>query len=252
MSTRGRGCERPRSTPLASGAVCGQAVACSLPSLWSLKPAGTLILAPPPAGSPSLTMGTENSCAHRGTTQVPIVPTTAEVAEATPERAEGQEGVQAVRSPQLPGPTLLPRTLCMASGQCTGHQGASVWLGTPPRQQPQLRDRWARGRFPASQLGPGEAAGHGGRRCPGWLSPEQRTEPGSLPAAPGWADRAPRLPWPGGDSGPGPSQADSPPGALMAVHLSEYSQGRASGCPGARPQGDSGQMARNGRSSLLP
>lgn len=47
MSTRGRGCERPRSTPLASGAVCGQAVPCALPSLWSLKPAGTLILAPP-------------------------------------------------------------------------------------------------------------------------------------------------------------------------------------------------------------
>lgn len=77
---------------------------------------------------------------------------------------------------------------------------------------------------------------------------------GSLLLPPGWADRAPHLPWPGGgpDPGPGPSQADTPPVALTAANLSQCSQGQVSRRLGARPQGDSGQTARNGRSSLLP
>lgn len=107
-----RGCELPWSTPLTSGAMCRLAVPCFLPSLWSLKLVGTLTLASPSAWVPFPCKGDREQLCPQGHNPGPqIVPTPAEVAEATREPAEGQEGVQAVCSPQLPGPVLLPGAL---------------------------------------------------------------------------------------------------------------------------------------------
>lgn len=202
-----RGRTLPRSTPLTSGAACRLAVPCSPPSRWSLKPTETLTLASPSAWVPfSYKRDREQLCPQGHNPGPQSVSMPAEVAEDTPERAEGQGGVPAVCS-------ASPAASALATGGPLSGQaprpGSRRGSGTGGPGAVPLHHRRALGRLLAMEAG----AAQGG--CP-----QNRGQSlGALLLPPGWADRAPHLPWPGGGPGPGPSQADAPPDALMAVNL---------------------------------
>lgn len=97
--------------------------------------------------------------------------------------------------------------------------------------------------------GPREAVGYGGRRFLEWLCPQQSTKPRSPPVAP-CADTALHPPWSGGGPGLGQRRCSHRcPDSRKPQ--SGPSQGQASRCLETRHQGNNGQMAKNGRGSLL-